>query len=195
MYYKSEIKVTVRVPPNRFGEPLPSVILELARQKYESSISPEIGMVVALIEVESIGVGKLVAGDGGTYHEVTFVAITYRPEAGEILKGEVAECIKFGVFIRVGCTDALCHVSQIGNDKFTLSTKNRAMLVGKDTHKTIEVGDRVKARTIKASVDHVSMKIAVTMKGENLGSERWLEQKEKEEAEAEEEEKEKKENK
>jgi DNA-directed RNA polymerase subunit E' len=173
MYYKSEIKVTVRVPPNRFGEPLPNVILELARQKYESSISPEIGMVVALIEVKKIGVGKLIAGDGGTFHEVDFLAITYKPEAGEILEGEVAECIKFGVFLRVGCTDALCHVSQIGDDKFALSTKNRAMLVGKETHRTLEVGDRVRARTIKASVDHVSMKIAVSMKGQRLGPARW----------------------
>lgn len=181
MYYQSEIKVTVRVPPNRFGEPLPNVILELARQKYESSISPEIGMVVALIKVLTIGVGKLVPGDGGTFHEVDFLGITYRPEAGEILEGEVAECIKFGVFLRVGCTDALCHVSQIGDDKFSLSTKNRSMLIGKDSHRTLEVGDRVRARTIKASVDHVSMKIAVSMKGNSLGSKKWLEEDKKKE--------------
>ena len=81
--------------------------------------------------------------------------------------------------MRVGCTDALCHVSQIGDDKFSLSTKNRAMLIGKDSHKILGVGDRVRAKTIKASVDHVSMKIAVGMKQRGLGPVKWREEESK----------------
>ncbi|MHA2363337.1 MAG: DNA-directed RNA polymerase [Candidatus Hodarchaeales archaeon] len=173
MYYESEIAVTVRVPPNRFGERIDKVVLELAREKYESSVHPDIGMIVAILGIRSLLPGKIVPGDGSTYHEVIFSAISFKPTRGEIIEGEVAETIKFGIFIRIGCTDTLCHVSQISNDKFALA-RGKNILVGRDTGRALRLGDSVRSRIIQASIDHVSMKIAVTMRGEWLGTRTWM---------------------
>lgn len=173
MYFVSEIQVNLRVPPNRFGEQIDRVILSLAREKYENSVDPVLGLVVAVNSVQSLSPGKIIPGDGATYHEVTFAAVTYKPLKGEIIEGEVAETIKFGVFLRLGCTDALSHMSQIAQEKFALSTKKGGILLGRDTGKQLRIGDRVRAKIINASIDHISMKIAVSMKHPRMGTAVW----------------------
>lgn len=173
MYYESEISVTIRIPPSRFGESIHRVVLDIAREKYESSVHPDIGMIVGILGIRSLLPGKIVPGDGSTYHEVILSCITFRPLRGEIIEGEVAETIKFGIFIRIGCTDTLCHVSQISNDKFALA-KGKNVLVGRETGRVLRLGDRVRSRIIQASIDHVSMKIAVTMRGDWLGTRDWM---------------------
>lgn len=180
MYYESEISVTIRVPPNRFGERIDNVVLDIAREKYESSVHPDIGMIVCVLSIRSLLPGKIVPGDGSTYHEVILNCVSFRPLKGEIIEGEIAETIKFGIFIRIGCTDTLCHVSQISNDKFNLA-KGKNVLVGRETNRTLRLGEQVRSRIIQSSIDHVSMKIAVSMRGDWLGSRKWM----KEDAEGE----------
>ena len=175
MYYESEISVTIRVPPNRFGERIDFVVLDIAREKYESSVHPDIGMIVAILGIRSLLPGKIVPGDGSTYHEVILNCVSFRPLKGEIIEGEVAETIKFGIFIRIGCTDTLCHVSQISNDKFSLA-KGKNILVGRETNRTLRLGETVRSRIIQSSIDHVSMKIAVTMRSDWLGTRKWMEE-------------------
>ena len=176
MYYLSDISVTIQVPPKRFGERIDQVILEIAREKYENSIHPDIGMIVAVLELRSLMPGKIVPGEGSTFHDIIFSSLTFRPVRGEYVEGEVAEVIKFGVFIRIGCTDCLCHISQISDDKFGLSDKGKGVLVGKETNKRLQLGDRVRAKIINTQIDHLSMKIAVTMRDPLLGSFNWIKQ-------------------
>lgn len=173
MYYESEIAVTIRVPPNRFGERIDFVVLDIAREKYESSVHPDIGMIVGVLGIRSLLPGKIVPGDGSTYHEVILNCISFRPLKGEIIEGEIAETIKFGIFIRIGCTDTLCHVSQISNDKFNLA-KGKNVLVGRETNRSLRLGEQVRSKIIQSSIDHVSMKIAVSMRGDWLGTRKWM---------------------
>ncbi|MHA2338060.1 MAG: DNA-directed RNA polymerase [Candidatus Hodarchaeales archaeon] len=176
MYYLSDVSVTIQVPPNRFGERIDTVVLELAREKYENSIHPDIGMIVAVLDIRSLMPGKIVPGEGSTFHDCIFSAITYRPVRGEFIEGEVAEVIKFGVFIRVGCTDCLCHISQISNEKMEWQSQ-KGVLVGRESNRRIQLGDMVRAKIINTQIDHLSMKIAVTMRdtGTNLlGAKKWI---------------------
>src|SRR3990172_10924934 len=170
MYYRSEISSTIQIPPNAFGERILSVVLEIAREKYENSIHPDIGMIVAVL-----GIRSLKPGAGSTFQDVIFTALTFRPNKGELIVGEVAKLIKFGVFIRVGCTDCLCHISQLGGDQFALSERGtRGVLIGKETNRRLQLGDQVRAKIINAQIDHLSMKIAVTLREDGLGALEWL---------------------
>lgn len=176
MYYQSDVSVTIQVPPNRFGERIDKVVLELAREKYENSIHPDIGMIVGVLGIKALQPGKIVPGQGSTFHDVIFSAITFRPLKGEFISGEVAEVIKFGVFIRVGCTDCLCHISQISNEKMEWQSQ-KGVLVGRETNRRIQLGDEVRAKIINTQIDHLSMKIAVTMRDTNynlLGTKKWI---------------------
>jgi DNA-directed RNA polymerase subunit E' len=176
MYYHSDVSVTIQVPPNRFGERINNVVLELAREKYENSIHPDIGMIVAVLDIRSLMPGQIVPGQGSTFHDCIFSAITYQPIRGEFIEGEVAEVIKFGVFIRVGSTDCLCHISQISNEKMEWQSQ-KGVLIGRDSGRRIQLGDTVRAKIINTQIDHLSMKIAVTMRdsGTNLlGTKKWI---------------------
>ncbi len=176
MYYETEIIETVRVPPKMFNEPLKDVTLQICEEQFENTVNPTYGMIVAVIDILEVGLGKIIPGDGGTYHQVRFRAITYLPKQGEILQGEVTEVTRYGVFIRAGCVDVLCHVSQIlAKEKFRhVSRTQHGVLLGSKTGKTIRTGDIVRAKVINASVDQKSIKVAVKMSEEGLGPLEWI---------------------
>ena len=176
MYFLTRIHETIRVPPNRFGDPIENVILDITRSKNETTIGSDVGMIVAILNVNEISPGRIVPGDGATFHDVEYEAITFRPLDDEVTEGEVVETTKFGFFMRIGCTDALAHISQIADEYFQMSSRSSGVLIGKETGRTIRPGDLVRGRIITATVDHVSMKIAVTMKGEGLGLINWLQE-------------------
>ncbi|MHA2223679.1 MAG: DNA-directed RNA polymerase [Candidatus Hodarchaeales archaeon] len=174
MYYLTRIRETIRVPPNRFGESIANVILDISRSKNETTIGADVGMIVAILTVNEISPGRIVPGDGATFHDVEYEALTFRPLDDEVSEGEVVETTKFGFFLRLGCTDALAHISQIADEYFQMSSRSSGVLVGRESGRTIRPGDLVRGKIITATVDHVSMKIAVTMKGAGFGLKSWL---------------------
>jgi len=173
VYNLITIKDVVRVPPHRFGEPIDDVVLEIAREEFEERVDPDIGMLIAVLSVEEIGVGHIIPGDGGVYHTCIFKVLSFKPEIGELVEGEVVEVTDFGLFIRIGCTDALCHISQIHDDFFSFNPKQSA-LIGQESGQSIMREDRIRARIITLSLDRGIIKVAVTARQPGLGSFEWL---------------------
>ena len=60
-----------RIPPNRLTDSLKNTAIGILKEKYESMISPDIGYIIMIIDATANGIGKLLAGDGATYHKVT----------------------------------------------------------------------------------------------------------------------------
>ncbi|MCC7551000.1 DNA-directed RNA polymerase [Methanobacterium ferruginis] len=177
----SKIEDTVRIPPNRFEEPLNEVASEIINESYVGKIDKKMGLMVTVKDIEEIGVGKVIMGDGAAYHEVVFTALFFKPELHEIVEGEVIEVTEFGAFIRIGPMDGLVHVSQVTDDYINYDGK-RGALIGKESKKTLEEGNRVRARIVALSLKGKSSKetkIGLTMRQPNLGRVEWIE-KEKE---------------
>ena len=70
MYLVSKIEDTVRIPPSRFEEPLEDVAVEILNESYVGKIDKKLGLMVTVKEIEEIGIGKVIMGDGAAYHEV-----------------------------------------------------------------------------------------------------------------------------
>ena len=85
----------VRIPPNRLTNSLKDAAIQILKEKYESMISPDVGYVIMITDADTSSVGKLVAGDGATYHKVTFKALTFYPKLQEIVEGEVVEIAEY----------------------------------------------------------------------------------------------------
>jgi DNA-directed RNA polymerase subunit E' len=128
-----------------------------------------------------VGIGKLIPGDGGAYHEVTFKVLTFKPQPQEIVEGEVVEIVEFGAFIRLGPTDGLCHVSQVTDDFISYNMK-KSQLLAKESKRVLSEGDKVRARIIAISLGEGSRrgKIGLTMRQPFLGRLDWFRQEEKE---------------
>ncbi|MHA1398800.1 MAG: DNA-directed RNA polymerase [Candidatus Heimdallarchaeaceae archaeon] len=175
MYYSTKIRETLRVPPNRFGEDLREVLVQIARESIEGQIDPDLGMIVAVNEIDKVYRGKIVPNDGAVYYECDIDLLTYLPEINEIVEGLVIECTDFGAFCRIGTIDALCHVSQIADDYFRYVPKN-ALLRGDKTKRDLTVNTRVRARVIAVSIGKSVIRVGLTMKQDSLGSYEWIEE-------------------
>lgn len=178
MYLISRIEDTVRVPPVLFDEPLEDVTFKLLNENYVGKIDKKLGLMVTVKEVEEIGVGRVIMGDGAAYHDVTFQALFFKPELQEIVEGEVIEITEFGAFVRMGPMDGLVHVSQVTDDYINYDAK-RGALLGKESKKTLEEGNKVRARIVALSLKGKSSKetkIGLTMRQPGLGREEWIEE-------------------
>jgi DNA-directed RNA polymerase subunit E' len=176
MYKKVTLVDTVRLPPDRFGEDTVIVVKDLLREKLEGRIDKTLGSIIAVTNVLDIGEGKILAGDGAVYYDITFEAVTFKPELQEIVEGKVVEIVEFGAFIGLGPLDGLLHVSQIADDYISYDEKN-SRLVGKETNKAIAEGDKVRARVVAVSLNEREpreSKIGLTMRQAALGKLEWL---------------------
>ena len=177
MYKKMKLEGIVRIPPGQMGDPLEEAVEMALRNKYEARVDKTLGTVVAVLGVDDIGEGRILAGDGAVYYDATFDAIVFKPEMQEIVEGEVVEIVKFGAFIGMEPFDGLLHVSQITNEYISYDEKN-ARLASKDSNKSLDEGDRVRARIIAISLNEKEpreSKIGLTMRQTGLGKIEWLE--------------------
>jgi DNA-directed RNA polymerase subunit E' len=177
MFQLVELADVVRVPPNRFGSSLENVALELLKLKYESTISPDYGYLILVTNVKIDRVGKIIPGDGATYHKVRFQVLAFYPLKQEVVEGEVVEITDFGAFVRIGPTDALLHLSQIMDDYLTSDVKS-GVITASQSKRSLKVGSKVRVRITAVSLGHgISMgKIGVTCRQPFLGALDWIDE-------------------
>ncbi|HVO36882.1 MAG TPA: DNA-directed RNA polymerase [Candidatus Acidoferrum sp.] len=167
---------TIRIPPETFGNPLEAVGHQQVKAKYEGVVDEELGYVIAVIDVKVSPTGKIIPGDGATYHKVSFSLLTFYPRLQEIVEGEVVEIADFGAFVRIGPIDALLHVSQLMDDFISYDEK-QGVLLGKETKRKLMNGDQVRVRITAVSLGRAgtSGKIGVTARQPFLGKLEWIE--------------------
>ena len=178
MYHKLMLEDKVRVPPQRLGEKLEKVILEVLQEQLEGSIDKEIGIFICVTRVQDVGEGELVPGDGGVYYDVRFEAMVLRLALQEVIEGVVVETTSFGAFISLGPIDAMLHVSQISDEYINYDEKN-ARLICQESKRFIGVGDVVRVRVVTLSLNEREprdSKIGLTMRQAGLGTALWLEE-------------------
>jgi DNA-directed RNA polymerase subunit E' len=177
MFKLITLQDTIRIPPETFGNPLEKVGLEQVKAKYEGIVDEELGYVIAVSRVEVSPIGKIIPGDGATYHKVTFSLLTFYPVIQEIVEGDVVEIADFGAFVRIGPVDALLHVSQLMDDYISYDEK-QGVLLGKETKRKLSSGDQVRVRITAVSLGRAgsSGKIGVTARQPFLGKLEWIKQ-------------------
>ncbi len=173
LFYKIKVKDYVRIPPNRFGEDIDSAMVEEIKKKYQGHISKDLGTVIDVTEITNIKEGVIIPGDGASFYETEFELLTFIPEPKEVIMGTIKDMADFGAFITMGPSEGMIHISQTMND-FVSFSKDKALL-GKESKKTLTVGDKCRARIISVSYkDLTNPKIGLTMRQEGLGKNEWI---------------------
>jgi DNA-directed RNA polymerase subunit E' len=165
----------IRIPPEKFGEPTETVGYEQLKMKYEGMIDEELGYVIAVTKINVNPIGKIIPGNGATYHKVEFSLLTFYPNIQEVVEGEVVEIADFGAFVRVGPVDALLPVSQLIDDYISYDER-QGILTGKETRRKLTTGDHVRVRITAVSLGRgrASGKIGVTARQPFLGKIEWI---------------------
>ncbi|MGQ0637854.1 MAG: DNA-directed RNA polymerase [Nitrososphaerota archaeon] len=174
MFSIATLTDVVRIPPKLFGESLKKAAITILREKYESMINPELGYVIMILDTKVANMGKIVSGDGGTYHKVEFSALTFYPKLQEIVRGEIVEITDFGAFVRIGATDALLHLSQVMDDYLKSDVKS-GMILANQSGRTLKIGSTLRARVTAVSLGKTAaMKIGITCRQPFLGADEWI---------------------
>ena len=78
MYYKIEMRDSVRVPPHMFGlDPVKSM-KDILDKEYVGRLDPDLGIIVSAIDVKEIGDSNILPGDGGAYYDTVFTMLVFR---------------------------------------------------------------------------------------------------------------------
>ncbi len=165
----------VRIPPSMFGTVLKKASMNILKEKYESMINPDLGYIIMILDVKVQGIGKMIPGDGGTFHKVEFDALTFYPKLQEIVQGEIVDITDFGAFVRIGPTDALLHLSQVMDDYLKSDVKS-GMILANQSGRTLKVGSTLRARITAVSLGKASTmgKIGITCRQPFLGADEWI---------------------
>jgi DNA-directed RNA polymerase subunit E' len=176
MYYKVRVEDTIRITPNKFSENLDDVVTNIVQKTFEGTMRRNHGVIVVTDNIEPLGPGIVIHGDGAMYQKVAFDALTFKPELQEVIDAVVCEIVEFGAFCHIGPLDALVHMSQIMNDYVEVDAENE-LITGKEKKLTLKTGDMVRARVVAVSLNELSpreSKIGLTMRQPALGSHEWI---------------------
>jgi DNA-directed RNA polymerase subunit E' len=175
MFYKTTLQDHIRVPPNLFGLPAEEAVTKQIKKKYDGFISKDLGTVIDVANVIEIREGIIIPGDGASYYDTTFELLAFKPEMQEVVLGKIRDIADFGAFIHLGPIEGMIHVSQTMDDFVSFSKEK--VLSGKDSKRTLKVGDRCRARIIAVSFKDVSNpKLGLTMRQEFLGKLEWIDE-------------------
>ena len=172
MYQIVTAEDEIAVPPTKLGSNVEKSVKESIEESFEGKIDNNVGVVLAVTDIEEIREGTIVPGNPSVIYPVKFKLLTWMPKEHEIVEGEVVDITEFGAFVRCGALDGLVHVSQVMDDFVSYDEKN-SQLVGKQTRRILKEGDKVRARIISVSFTEQS-KLGLTMRQPLLGNIKWL---------------------
>ena len=87
MFQIVEVEDIIRIEPINFGNELNEIAKKILKGRYESTITPDLGYVILIMNVNAEKTGKIIPGDGATYHTVQFKLLSFLPKLHEIVEG------------------------------------------------------------------------------------------------------------
>jgi DNA-directed RNA polymerase subunit E' len=177
MFYLTEVEDYVRVEPKLFGLPTQEAVFKQLEETYKDHYDEDIGKVIVVIDVLSVGDGVIIPGDGAAYYNSVFKILVWKPELHEITYGVISEITNFGAFIDLGVMRGMIHISQTMDDFVSFSKTN--VLTGKKSKRTLKKGDLCLARIVAISHKGGELKIGLTMRQPGLGKIEWIKEEQK----------------
>lgn len=178
MYIIAEVEDVVRIPPSLFGFPLKEAALKVLRERYEGYLHPDLGIIITVFDVDVEELGRILPGDGATYHNTRFKVLSFKPQVKEIVEGIVVGATDKGLFVNLGPVDGFLHKSQISDKRVFFDEKGGRYIV-EETRQVVEKGDKVRARVVGISFPTeptARPRIILTMRQPLLGKLEWVEE-------------------
>ena len=177
MYVVYTVKGVVRIPPEMFQMPLNEAAEIIVEENFIGYVHPDIGIIVGVFDIKIEEMGKLVPGDAGSYHNVEFKVLAFKPLEKEVVEGFITGATqRVLAFVSLGPVDGIIHISQIADEELEYDPQRVAFL-GKKTGRILERGDIVRARIIAVSLPNEPTRrprIALTMRQPFLGKIEWI---------------------
>ena len=177
MYSLVEVEEWIGLLPTP-DEELEKLALEHLRENLEGKVDPEIGIIVAVLDVDVVSGGIMppIPGDPKVYYLVRYRVLTFRPVQLEVIRGRVREAREIGIFVNMGPIDGFVFKNQIMDEPVEYMPDRRGFR-GLRTGRIVEVRDIVRARITQIGRDRRragGLKVGLTMRQPYLGKEDWI---------------------
>ncbi|MEM3972884.1 MAG: DNA-directed RNA polymerase [Ignisphaera sp.] len=168
----------VRIDPSKINRAIEEVAFDELRKKYEGLKDKNLGIVIAITDVNVDPMGYIPIGDGAPYHRVEFTVVAYVPLVSEVVEGEVATVGRGGITVSLGPIEGFIHIQQIADDEVSYDVA-RNIIVCKNTKRFVMQGDIVRARVTSVSLGAVGRppRVTMTMRQPYLGKLEWISKK------------------
>jgi DNA-directed RNA polymerase subunit E' len=179
LYVVYSVEDVVRIPPSLFDRPLEEAARLVLSEKYVGFVHPDMGIIVAIFDIEVEPEGKLLPGDGASYHVSRYKVLAFRPQPKEVVEGRVVNAEKYGIWVNLGPIEGFAHISQLMDEQVVFDPQRRAMR-GERTGRMIEVGDVVRARVVSVSMPSEPTqrpRVQLTLRQPYLGRPEWYREK------------------
>lgn len=173
MFYLAEVEDYIRVEPKLFGLETLDAVKQQLKETYTGFVSKDLGAVISIVDVNEVGDGIIIPGDGAAFYKSRFKLLVWKPEMQELVYGTISEITNFGAFIQMPAMQGMIHISQTMEDFVSFSKSNT--LVGKSGKKSLKKGDNCLARIVAISFRGDEPKIGLTMRQPGLGKIEWIE--------------------
>jgi len=146
MYFKVKLKTILPVDPSNLDprKPLNEVLLRLARNYFEAVAVPEVGFIIAILDIETLGAGEIKLRDPRVYFRVILDSLVYKPIRGEVLIGKVENLTDSSIYVNIGSFDAILPINQIGEGRYRYIAKSD-IVRGMRTREIIRKGEWIRA--------------------------------------------------
>ncbi|KAK9900315.1 hypothetical protein P389DRAFT_10644 [Cystobasidium minutum MCA 4210] len=105
MYILSRLKETIKIEPISFSKDRETAIRDEINRKYTNKVLPDLGLCVALFDIERSSEGIILHGDGCIYHKIIFRLVVFKPFIDEVVLGKVTRSSREGIKISLGFFD------------------------------------------------------------------------------------------
>ncbi|CAA7026387.1 unnamed protein product [Microthlaspi erraticum] len=102
MFYLSELKHTVRVPPHLLNLPLEDAIKSVLQNVFLDKVLANLGLCVSVYDIKSVEGGFVLPGDGAATYQVGFRIVVFRPFVGEVISAKLKESDANGLRLTLG---------------------------------------------------------------------------------------------
>lgn len=148
MFILTEISDLIRIPPHTFHVPLHESLTNEIHKKYSNRVINNLGLAISLWDIQDIKEGLLKPGDGGSFVEIRFRLILWKPFLGEVLEGEVTDCTIEGIKVKLDFFDEIVIPKNylFENCEFRGTEKAWCWKPDADTELFIDINEKIRFR-------------------------------------------------
>jgi len=134
MFLLSKIQDVIKIKAALFGDEL-SAINQAITLKYVNKVLKNVGLIISLYDILSIGDRHVYPGDDGAHIDVVFRLIVFKPFIGEVIVGKLISSNTRGVKVSLGFFDNIFIFPDLLQPRSTFDEKDKLWVWPYEDHR------------------------------------------------------------
>ncbi|KAK9718817.1 DNA-directed RNA polymerase II subunit [Basidiobolus ranarum] len=168
MFFLKELSHTIHLHPSYFGPEMHGFLKDKLHSDVEGTCSGRFGYIITVVNIITIGKGKLLPGFGLAEFNVKYTAIVFKPFKGEVVDAVVSTVNKMGFFADAGPLQVFVSSHLIPTDMKFDPNGNPPCYQSED--QIIEKGGLVRLKIVGTRIDATEIFAIGTIKEDYLGA-------------------------